>query len=126
MYCIGYDIGGTKCAVSLGDACEGSMEVLAKRQFPTQGAPMEVLARMADAAEQLLSERKMNFSDIASAGIRTASAPRSFSLSAPAFGPRCRTTPTPAPWPNGNSVRGAGRKIWPFSPSALDLARGLS
>ena len=69
MYCIGYDIGGTKCAVSLGDAREGSMEVLAKRQFPTQGAPMEVLARMADAAEQLLSERKMNFSDIASAGI---------------------------------------------------------
>jgi glucokinase len=69
MYYIGYDIGGTKCAVSLGSARDGSMQVLAKRQFPTEGAPLEVLSRMADAAEQLLKENNLSTSQIASAGI---------------------------------------------------------
>ena len=69
MYYIGYDIGGTKCAVSLGEANGQSMNVVAKRQFPTEGAPYEVLARMAEIAADVLMENGLGFTDIASAGI---------------------------------------------------------
>ena len=69
MYYIGYDIGGTKCAVSLGSTHNGAMEILSKRQFPTQGAPMEVLSRLAHTAEAILAEMGMTFSDVEAAGI---------------------------------------------------------
>lgn len=69
MYYIGYDIGGTKCAVSLGSTHNGSMEIISKRQFPTQGAPYEVLSRLVLTAEAILKEMGMTFSDVQSAGI---------------------------------------------------------
>ena len=69
MYYIGYDIGGTKCAVSLGSVENNNITILGKRQFPTQGAPLEVLGSMADEMEMLLSENGLKFSDITRAGI---------------------------------------------------------
>lgn len=69
MLCIGYDIGGTKCAVSLGRVEGERMEILDKTQFPTQGAPEDVLSQMADCAEGLLKKRGLSFRDVASAGI---------------------------------------------------------
>ena len=69
MYYIGYDIGGTKCAVSLGSVENDNITILGKRQFPTQGAPLEVLGSMADEMEILLSENGLKFSDITRAGI---------------------------------------------------------
>ena len=69
MLCIGYDIGGTKCAVSLGRVEGERMKILDKAQFPTQGAPEDVLSQMADCAEGLLKKRGLSFRDVASAGI---------------------------------------------------------
>lgn len=42
MYAIGFDIGGTKCAVSLGKLENGSISVLAREEIPT-GAPLETV-----------------------------------------------------------------------------------
>jgi len=49
---LGIDIGGTKCAVCIGDA--GGV-VVARRQFETVGCPEEVLTRIAECAEELLT-----------------------------------------------------------------------
>ena len=64
MYYIGYDIGGTKCAVSLGRVENGNIEILGKRMFPTSGAPYEVLGKMADEMEILLSDNGLTFKQI--------------------------------------------------------------
>lgn len=52
----GLDIGGTKCAVSLGKAEEGSIEVFAKEKFPTPATPEDAIRGMADALDKLLHE----------------------------------------------------------------------
>lgn len=49
---LGIDIGGTKCAVCIGDA-DGV--VLARRQFETAGSSEAVLARLGECAEELLA-----------------------------------------------------------------------
>lgn len=69
MYYIGYDIGGTKCAVSLGDVDGDSIKIVAKRQFPTNGEPIGILMRMADEAEAMLAETGLAFKDVSGAGI---------------------------------------------------------
>lgn len=69
MYYIGYDIGGTKCAVSLGSGNSDGMELIGKAGFPTQGRPYEVLGKMADAARGLLGEKGLSFTDMSGAGI---------------------------------------------------------
>jgi len=50
---LGIDIGGTKCAVCIGDA-DGA--VLARRQFDTAGSPEAVLAKFEKYARELLAE----------------------------------------------------------------------
>lgn len=42
-YYIGLDIGGTKCAVSLGAVRDGDITILDREEYPTQGKPVEVL-----------------------------------------------------------------------------------
>lgn len=69
MYYIGYDIGGTKCAVSLGRVEGEDIRILDRRMFLTEGAPLNVLGRMAGEAEALLSENGLSFSDVTRAGI---------------------------------------------------------
>ena len=44
MYYIGFDIGGTKCAVSVGEAKDGNITVLGREETPTQSSPIETLA----------------------------------------------------------------------------------
>jgi glucokinase len=44
----GVDIGGTKCAVALGQAEAESVTPLAKRQFPTPGTPEAALAQLVE------------------------------------------------------------------------------
>ena len=39
MYYIGFDIGGTKCAVSLGKWFEEEIEILERREIPTKSSP---------------------------------------------------------------------------------------
>lgn len=53
----GVDIGGTKCAVALGRAGDGGVEVIQKVQFPTPATPEESISRLHDAMAKLLEEQ---------------------------------------------------------------------
>ena len=72
MYFLGYDIGGTKCAVSLGKT-DGkrldSIDIVAKEKFETKGTPYEVLDKMVSCAKDILGKEGISFSDISRAGI---------------------------------------------------------
>ena len=59
-YLAGIDIGGTKCAVSLGVSVDGGMTVIAKRRFPTVGAPAEVLEQFMVHLEELMAENRIS------------------------------------------------------------------
>lgn len=48
MYCIGFDIGGTKCAVSLGRVDSGNVEILERREVLTKECPIETLEEFSD------------------------------------------------------------------------------
>lgn len=55
-YLAGIDIGGTKCAVSIGKQEEGNITLLWKEKFPTPNAPEEAVMRMADTLDRLLRQ----------------------------------------------------------------------
>ena len=61
---IGFDIGGTKCAVTVGEVRDGQLVILDKRVMPTDRrvTPYEMLARMCDEAAEMSG-------DIAQVGI---------------------------------------------------------
>lgn len=67
---IGLDIGGTKCAVSLG-AVEGShVDIFAKKQFPTTPKDPDAVCRaLLHTAEKMLMAESLSFSDIKAIGI---------------------------------------------------------
>ena len=46
-YCIGFDIGGTKCAVSLGEIMDGNIRVLHRQETPTVATAQETLSVLA-------------------------------------------------------------------------------
>ena len=69
MLYAGYDIGGTKCAVSLGRVENGALEVLAKSKFPTEGSPDKVIDGLAAALFALLSEQRLSPRDVRAAGV---------------------------------------------------------
>ncbi|MEH7380568.1 ROK family protein [Bacillus sp. JJ1533] len=50
----GLDIGGTKCAVSIGRTTGETMEVLGKEQFPTPATPEEAIERLEEGLDRLL------------------------------------------------------------------------
>ena len=52
----GVDIGGTKCAVSLGRLRDAGVEVLGKRRFPTPPTPAEALRALSDSLAEVLRE----------------------------------------------------------------------
>lgn len=68
-YYIGLDIGGTKCAVTLGQDNEGMLSILEKTAFPTEKDPYAVLKQLELSLRAILSKRALNTSDIASIGI---------------------------------------------------------
>lgn len=66
----GIDIGGTKCAVTLGrERQDGEMKLLAKAQFATHGTPTDILERLAEELKRLLHEQKLNEGDLKAVGI---------------------------------------------------------
>jgi len=75
MYYIGLDIGGTKCAVSLGKTgtdAQGrdSVALLAKEKFPTgKQTPFEVMDALYAHTEAILKEHSLAFSDLSGIGI---------------------------------------------------------
>lgn len=72
MKIIGLDIGGTKCAVILGNIInEGNIEVIEKSVCATSeyASPGKMLARLAEGINTILKNRHLKASDIASIGI---------------------------------------------------------
>lgn len=69
MYYLGIDIGGTKCAVSLGSYDGTDMTVVDKEKFETQGKPYEVLDEFIKRAKAILDKNALTFENIKSAGI---------------------------------------------------------
>ena len=55
MYAIGFDIGGTKCAVSLGELGDGSIRVLKREEFPTE-TPRETMDKLLSFASEWKDE----------------------------------------------------------------------
>ena len=70
-YIIGFDIGGTKCAVTLGKTNENGLpEIISKKQFPTQkGKPYEVMEKLSAELDLILESRKITCTDIIGIGI---------------------------------------------------------
>ena len=52
----GFDIGGTKCAVTLGRASERGIELLVRESFPTPRSPHETLERLMVTLEHVLQD----------------------------------------------------------------------
>lgn len=52
----GVDIGGTKCAVTLGVTTNGGVEVVRKKQFPTPGTPGEAMKAFRETMQELLAD----------------------------------------------------------------------
>lgn len=70
MLYIGLDIGGTKCAVSLGRIEDGNIEVLQKTKFATlRNNPSGVLEQFISVMADILSTAWLSYSDIAGIGI---------------------------------------------------------
>ena len=71
MYYIGLDIGGTKCAVCIGEVKDGVLTLIDKEKFATGKGrdPYEVLAELHTHSVSVLEKHGMSFSDIAGIGI---------------------------------------------------------
>ena len=63
MYYVGFDIGGTKCAVSLGELKENAIKILAREEVPTS-LPIETMEQLAKHVEMFQQEK-----NVVSAGI---------------------------------------------------------
>lgn len=69
MILLGFDIGGTKCAVTVGKEKNGSVAILGKEQFATFPQPYVVLDKMIALAEALLRKNGLTFRDAAAIGV---------------------------------------------------------
>ncbi len=67
-YCIGFDIGGTKCAVSLGEISEGSIRVLKREETPTQCSPTATLSILAPFVQAWVKEYSVSTAGISCGG----------------------------------------------------------
>ncbi len=72
MYCIGIDIGGTKCAVSLADINGSNLKILKKQQISTESGirqPQSILNELLGIINIILHEFKITNSEIHGIGI---------------------------------------------------------
>lgn len=69
MILLGFDIGGTKCAVTVGKERDGAVEILGKERFSTFPEPYAVLDRMILIAKELLAKDGLSFCDASAIGI---------------------------------------------------------
>ncbi|MBQ3020252.1 MAG: ROK family protein [Clostridia bacterium] len=68
MYCIGFDIGGTKCAVSLGKIEKGEIEILGREETPTLPSAEETLENLALAVKSFQLGREIVAAGISCGG----------------------------------------------------------
>ena len=67
-YCIGFDIGGTKCAVSLGEIDGGEIRVIYREETPTTSNPQETLATLAPFVKAWTKEKEVTAAGISCGG----------------------------------------------------------
>ncbi len=65
----GFDIGGTKCAVLLGEEKVDDIEIFDRREFATEGTPQAVLDRMMTLLCDMLHETGHSEADVRAVGI---------------------------------------------------------
>ena len=68
MYYVGFDIGGTNCAVSLGKWENQKIEILAREETPTQSSPYETLDKLAPFVDKWKGEFKIESAGISCGG----------------------------------------------------------
>ena len=68
---LGFDIGGTKCAVILGRSADGAPEILGRLSFATASAasPEDALEKMCAMGDTLLAEHRVPNSEVSAIGI---------------------------------------------------------
>ena len=64
MYYIGFDIGGTKCAISVGNFFDGQIEIVERYEVPTKSDPEKTLEELAPYVKEWTAKY-----DVKSAGI---------------------------------------------------------
>ena len=67
-YCIGFDIGGTKCAVSLGKVEEGKISLLKREETPTMDEPKKTLSVLAPFVKEWVKEYGVTAAGISCGG----------------------------------------------------------
>ena len=68
MYFIGFDIGGTKCAVSLGKVFDGVTELAGREETPTLDDPIKTLEALAPVVEKWTREHEVKRAGISCGG----------------------------------------------------------
>ncbi len=63
-YLGGIDIGGTKCAVSIGKTNLDNIEILYKEKFPTPKEPLEVVQKLVTTLKEMLNKHKIKLDAI--------------------------------------------------------------
>lgn len=67
---LGFDIGGTKCAVTLGkEKDRNDLHIIGKELMPTQGTPEQMIEKMFAAADSLLDASHVTYKHISGIGI---------------------------------------------------------
>ena len=67
-YYIGFDIGGTKCAVSLGKWLNQQIEILAREEVQTQNCPMDTLEKLGVFVKDCVEKYKVEKAGISCGG----------------------------------------------------------
>jgi glucokinase len=68
MVCIGFDIGGTKCAVSVGEIQGDSVRILGREEVPTGDSAIETLERLAPAVERFRRQYSVETAGVSCGG----------------------------------------------------------
>ncbi|HKG06478.1 MAG TPA: ROK family protein [Pedobacter sp.] len=66
---LGFDIGGTKCAVIIGRECSDEMQIVDKRILATEHPVHEMISLLFETAEQLLSDNSIPMQSVSGIGI---------------------------------------------------------
>ena len=136
---VGFDIGGTKCAVCTGVEEAGTPCVLKRHEIATPATQAEAMERMCAMALDMTEGCRVLGAGVSTGGPLDRA--RGVLLNPPnlpgwsgaswteritralARPLSCKTTPTPAPWPNGGGARARAAGAWLFSPLGRAWAR---
>ena len=109
---VGFDIGGTKCAVCTGVEEAGAPCVLKRHEIATPATQAEAMERMCAMALDMTEGCRVLGAGVSTGGPLDRA--RGVLLNPPNL---------PAPWPNGGGARARAAGAWLFSPLGRAWAR---